>query len=47
MQHLQVIGDEVATALARIPLAKPLLAMKGISILTVAGILVEANDLSG
>jgi len=47
MEQLQVIGDEVATALARIPLAKPLLAMKGMSILSVAGILGEAGDLSG
>ncbi|WP_028609720.1 IS110 family transposase [Paenibacillus harenae] len=47
MEQLQVIEDEVATALARIPLAKPLLAMKGMSILSVAGILGEAGDLSG
>lgn len=37
----------MATVLARIPLAKPLLAMKGMSILSVAGILGEAGDLSG
>jgi transposase len=47
MEQLQVIEDEVAAALARIPLAKPLLAMKGMSILSVAGILGEAGDLSG
>ncbi|WP_262985647.1 transposase [Paenibacillus sp. PL91] len=47
MEQLQVIEDEVSTALVRIPLAKPLLAMKGMSILSVAGILGEAGDLSG
>ncbi|WP_141505296.1 IS110 family transposase [Paenibacillus luteus] len=47
MNQLQVIEDEVATALTRIPLAKPLLAIKGMNILSVAGILGEAGDLSG
>ncbi|SFB63047.1 Transposase IS116/IS110/IS902 family protein [Cohnella sp. OV330] len=46
-EQLQVIEDEVANALARIPLAKPLLAIKGLSTLAVAGILGEAGDLSG
>lgn len=47
MEQLQVIEDEVAAALARIPLAKPILVMKGMSTLAVAGILGEAGDLSG
>lgn len=47
MEQLQVIEDEVAAALDRIPLAKPLLAIKGLSTLAVAGILGEAGDLSG
>ncbi len=46
-EQLQVIEDEVAAALGRIPLAEPLLAIKGMSILSVAGILGEAGDLSG
>ncbi|SFE61674.1 Transposase IS116/IS110/IS902 family protein [Paenibacillus algorifonticola] len=46
-EQLQVIEDEVAAALIRIPLAEPLLAIKGMSILSVAGILGEAGDLSG
>ncbi|MBB6669301.1 transposase [Cohnella nanjingensis] len=37
----------MAAALARIPLAKPILAIKGMSTLAVAGILGEAGDLSG
>lgn len=36
MEQLQVIEDEVAAALA-IPLAKPILVMKGMSTLAVAG----------
>ena len=47
MEQLQVIEEEVATVLAHIPLAKPLLAMKGMSILSVAGILGEAGPYSG
>jgi transposase len=47
MEQLQVIEEEVAVALARIPLAKPILVMKGMSTLAVAGILGEAGDLSG
>ncbi|SFB22891.1 Transposase IS116/IS110/IS902 family protein [Cohnella sp. OV330] len=47
IEQLQVIEDEVSAALARIPLAKPLLAIKGLSTLAVAGILGEAGDLSG
>ncbi|OXS52144.1 hypothetical protein B1A99_34945, partial [Cohnella sp. CIP 111063] len=47
MEQLQVIENEVTAALAKIPLAKPLLAIKGLSILSVAGILGEAGDLSG
>ncbi|WP_138756599.1 transposase, partial [Paenibacillus sinopodophylli] len=47
MEQLQVIEAEVAAALAQIPLAKPLLAMKGMSTLSVASILGEAGDLSG
>ncbi len=46
-EQLQVIEDEVAAALGRTPLAEPLLAIKGMSILSVAGILGEAGDLSG
>ena len=47
MEQLHVIEDEVTAALARIPLAQPLLAIKGLSTLAVAGILGEAGDLSG
>ncbi len=47
MEQLQVIENEVAAALVRIPLAEPLLAIKGMSILSVAGILGETGDLSG
>ncbi|WP_141505306.1 IS110 family transposase [Paenibacillus luteus] len=47
MDQLQVIEDEVAGTLVRIPLAEPLMAIKGMSILSVAGILGEAGDLSG
>jgi len=47
VEQLQVIEDEVAAALARIPLAKTLLGIKGLSTLAVAGILGEAGDLSG
>jgi transposase len=43
MEQLQVIEDEVTATLSRIPLAKTLLAMKGMSILSVAGILGEAG----
>ncbi len=46
-EQLQVIEDEVAALLVWIPLAEPLLAIKGMSILSVAGILGEAGDLSG
>lgn len=47
MDQLQVIEDEVAATLVRIPLAEPLMAIKGMSILSVAGIRGEAGDLSG
>jgi D-serine deaminase-like pyridoxal phosphate-dependent protein len=47
MEQLQVIEDEVAAALTRIPLAKPILVMKGMSTLAVAGILGEAGNFSG
>jgi transposase len=47
MDQLQVIEDEVAATLVRIPLAEPLMAIKGLSNLSVAGILGEAGDLSG
>ncbi|RED89201.1 transposase [Cohnella phaseoli] len=43
----QLIEGEVAAVLARIPMAKPLAAMKSMSILSVASILGEAADLSG
>jgi transposase len=46
-EQLQVIEKELAVTLKRIPLATPMLAMKGISVLSVAGILGEAGDLSG
>lgn len=45
-EQLQVIEDEVAATLARIPMAKPFLAIKGMSTLAIAGILGEAGDLS-
>ncbi|PRX65051.1 hypothetical protein B0G52_1181, partial [Cohnella sp. SGD-V74] len=47
MEQLQVIENEVTAALAKIPFTKPLLEIKGLSILSVAGILGEAGDLSG
>jgi len=44
-KQLRVIDDEVTATLPQIPLAKPLLEMKGMSLLSVAGILGEAGDL--
>ncbi|RJE90397.1 hypothetical protein D3P07_09380 [Paenibacillus sp. 1011MAR3C5] len=42
-----MIEKELAVTHKRIPLATLMLAIKGISVLSVAGILVEAGDLSG
>ncbi|WP_244917079.1 transposase, partial [Paenibacillus castaneae] len=46
-QQLQVVEAEITAVLDRIPFAKSMLAVKGISAISLAGILGEAGDLSG
>ncbi|MGG3471659.1 IS110 family transposase [Neobacillus pocheonensis] len=46
-KQLQVVEHEIIAALERIPFAKSMLAIKGISAISLAGILGEAGDLSG
>ncbi|CAM3796389.1 IS110 family transposase [Paenibacillus glucanolyticus] len=46
-EQLQVVEAEIAAVLARIPFAKSMLAVKGISAISLAGVLGEAGDLSG
>jgi transposase len=46
-QQLQVVEQEIVTVLERIPFAKSMLKIKGISKISLAGILGEAGDLSG
>jgi transposase len=46
-QQLQVVEAEIIAVLDRIPFAKAMLAVKGISAISLAGILGEAGDLSG
>jgi transposase len=46
-QQLQVVEAEITAVLDRIPFAKSMLAVKGISVISLAGILGEAGDLSG
>jgi transposase len=45
--QLQVVEQEIVSVLKRIPFAKSMLAIKGISAISLAGILGEAGDLSG
>ncbi|KRE47800.1 IS110 family transposase [Paenibacillus sp. Soil522] len=45
--QLVVVEKEISSVLERIPFAKSILAIKGISIISLAGILGEAGDLSG
>jgi len=45
--QLRVVEAEITTVLDRIPFAKSMLAIKGISAISLAGILGEAGDLSG
>jgi transposase len=46
-KQLQVVEQEIVAVLERIPFAKSMLAIKGISAISLAGILGEAGDLSG
>ncbi|OBZ15812.1 IS110 family transposase [Bacillus sp. FJAT-26390] len=46
-EQLQVVEVEIIAVLGRIPFAKCMLAIKGISAISLAGILGEAGDLSG
>ena len=46
-EQLQVVEREIIAVLDRIPFAKSMLAVKGISAISLAGILGEAGDLSG
>jgi transposase len=46
-EQLEVVEKEISTVLERIPFAKSILAIKGISVISLAGILGEAGDLSG
>jgi transposase len=46
-EQLQVVEQEIVTVLERIPFAKSMLEIKGISKISLAGILGEAGDLSG
>jgi transposase len=46
-EQLQVVEVEIIAVLGRIPFAKSMLAVKGISAISLAGILGEAGDLSG
>lgn len=46
-QQLQTVETEIITVLNRIPFAKSMLAVKGISAISLAGILGKAGDLSG
>lgn len=46
-QQLQTVEAEIIAVLDRIPFAKAMLAVKGISAISLAGILGEAGDLSG
>jgi len=46
-EQLQVVEAEIIAVLDRIPFAKSMLAVKGISAISLAGILGEAGDLSG
>jgi transposase len=46
-QQLQVVEQEIVAVLEHIPFAKSMLAIKGISAISLAGILGEAGDLSG
>lgn len=46
-EQLQVVETEIIAVLDRIPFAKSMLAVKGISAISLAGILGEAGDLSG
>jgi transposase len=46
-EQLQVVEQEIVAVLERIPFAKAMLAIKGISAISLAGILGEAGDLSG
>jgi transposase len=45
--QLQAVETEIVAVLERIPFAKSMLAVKGISAISLAGILGEAGDLSG
>lgn len=45
--QLEVVEKEISSVLERIPFAKSILAIKGISVISLAGILGEAGDLSG
>ena len=45
--QLQTVETEIIAVLERIPFAKSMLAVKGISAISLAGILGEAGDLSG
>jgi transposase len=46
-RQLQTIEQEIVAVLKRIPIAKQMLSIKGISAISVAGILGESGDLSG
>ncbi|AFH62849.1 IS110 family RNA-guided transposase [Paenibacillus caseinilyticus] len=46
-EQLQVVEAEIVAVLDRIPFAKSMLAVKGINVISLAGILGEAGDLSG
>jgi transposase len=46
-EQLQVVEQEIVAVLERIPFAKSKLAIKGMSVISLAGILGEAGDLSG
>ena len=46
-QQLKTVETEIIAVLDRIPFAKSMLAVKGISAISLAGILGEAGDLSG
>jgi transposase len=46
-EQLEVVEKEISSVLERIPFAKSMLAVKGISVISLAGILGEAGDLSG
>jgi transposase len=46
-EQLQVVEQEIVTVLERVPFAKSMLEVKGISQISLAGILGEAGDLSG